>query len=418
MTWLNRPAHARWLEAETDRLLDFARASRRPAGGFGWLDTRGRLDPAHPVHLWITCRMTHVFALGTLLGRPGCRPLVGHGVAALTGMLHDDEHGGWFASADDDGPVSTAKEAYGHAFVVLGASSAVLAGADGADALLAQALQVVDERFWRDDDGMVADSYDRAWTAADPYRGVNANMHLVEALLAAADVTADPGRLDQALRVAEKVVGFARTTGWMIPEHFDTAWHPLLEYNAQTPADQFRPYGVTVGHGLEWSRLLVHLEAALDAAAAPGTEGGRAGAPAWLREAARGLFAAAATHGWAVDGHPGFVYTHGWDGVPVVRERMHWVVAEAVGAAATLARVTGEPEYGARYETWWDYVATDVLDREGGSWWHELDPQGRPSSAVWDGKADAYHALQATLIPRLPAAPSLASALARGLLDT
>jgi hypothetical protein len=37
---------------------------------------------------------------------------------------------------------------------------------------------------------------------------------------------------------------------------------------------------------------------------------------------------------------------------------------------------------------------------------------------VWDGKADAYHALQATLIPRLPAAPSLASALARGLLDT
>jgi sulfoquinovose isomerase len=30
MSWLTTPAHARWLEAEGDRLLDFGRAS--PAG--------------------------------------------------------------------------------------------------------------------------------------------------------------------------------------------------------------------------------------------------------------------------------------------------------------------------------------------------------------------------------------------------
>jgi hypothetical protein len=35
---------------------------------------------------------------------------------------------------------------------------------------------------------------------------------------------------------------------------------------------------------------------------------------------------------------------------------------------------------------------------------------------VWEGKPDTYHALQATLIPRLPLAPALASALAAGLL--
>jgi len=33
---------------------------------------------------------------------------------------------------------------------------------------------------------------------------------------------------------------------------------------------------------------------------------------------------------------------------------------------------------------------------------------------VWDGKADIYHALQATLIPRLPITPSLAASLAAG----
>ena len=89
MTWLKDPAHRRWLEAETDRLLEFSRASRHPDGGFGWLDTTGRLLAGQPVELWLTCRMTHVFALGQLIGRPGCAPLVDHGLRALQGRLRD-----------------------------------------------------------------------------------------------------------------------------------------------------------------------------------------------------------------------------------------------------------------------------------------------------------------------------------------
>ena len=42
MNWLTTPAHARWLEAEGDRLLEFGRASRHPDGGFAWLDDAGR----------------------------------------------------------------------------------------------------------------------------------------------------------------------------------------------------------------------------------------------------------------------------------------------------------------------------------------------------------------------------------------
>jgi hypothetical protein len=33
---------------------------------------------------------------------------------------------------------------------------------------------------------------------------------------------------------------------------------------------------------------------------------------------------------------------------------------------------------------------------------------------VWTGKPDTYHALQATLIPRLPLTPTLAAALRDG----
>ena len=47
-TWLATPAHARWLEAEGDRLLEFSRASRHPDGGFAWLDDRGRPSSTGP----------------------------------------------------------------------------------------------------------------------------------------------------------------------------------------------------------------------------------------------------------------------------------------------------------------------------------------------------------------------------------
>ena len=38
---LGDPTHARWLAAESDRLLEFGRASRHPEGGFAWLDEDG-----------------------------------------------------------------------------------------------------------------------------------------------------------------------------------------------------------------------------------------------------------------------------------------------------------------------------------------------------------------------------------------
>ena len=87
-----------------------------------------------------------------------------------------------------------------------------------------------------------------------------------------------------------------------------------------------------------------------------------------------------------------------WDGHPVVRERRHWVAAEATAAA--LHGATGEDAYARWYETWWDHIAEVFLDPEDGSWRHELDPANGPSSLVWEGKPDTYHALQATLIPR------------------
>ena len=126
-SWLSTPAHARWLEAEGDRLLEFSRASRHPAGGFAWLDSAGRPSFDRSVELWITCRMTHVYSLGHLLGRPHCGRLADHGVEALRGRFHDAEHGGWYAKVGPSGPTVTDKSAYEHAFVVLAGASATAA---------------------------------------------------------------------------------------------------------------------------------------------------------------------------------------------------------------------------------------------------------------------------------------------------
>src|SRR5690606_33210807 len=89
---------------------------------------------------------------------------------------------------------------------------------------------------------------------------------------------------------------------------------------------------------------------------------------------------------------------------------------EALGAAAALHEATGDERFVEPYLAWWSYAEEHFVDDDGGSWWHELSPRHEVSRTVWDGKADLYHAVQATLVPRLPLAPALAPALAAGLL--
>ncbi|CUR60498.1 N-acylglucosamine 2-epimerase [metagenome] len=407
MPWPAMPAHARWLEAEGDRLVSFSRAAAHPDGGFAWLDEAGHPELERPVELWITCRMTHVFSLAHLMGRPGTAALAEHGLRAIAGRFHDDVNGGWYAAVDQDGPTGRSKTAYPHAFVVLAAASATCAGLAGGRELLDEALDVLLTRFWDEEHGMVVEEWDETFTTLDEYRGVNANMHCVEALLAAADATGDRALLDRVLQIVTRVVhDLGPAHSWRLPEHFDPSWVPLLEFNHDSPADPFRPYGATIGHWLEWARLALHLRAALGSSA-----------PDWLLTDAVSLFQAAITEGWEVDGTDGFVYTVDWSGQPVVRERMHWVAAEGTATAAALFTATGDPAYAAWYATWWDHVAEVFIDPERGSWRHELDAKNQPSAVVWAGKPDTYHAFQATLIPRLPLTPTLAGALRDGLLD-
>jgi len=347
---------------DAGRLLEFAKRSRVP-GGFGWLRADGTTDPERGTPLWIGGRMTHCFALGVLLGHPDSAAYADHGLATL--------------------PPQGGEDAYAHAFAILAAASAAIAGRPLAEEALAEACATAERRFWREDEGAVADD--------EPYRGANANMHMVEAFLAAYDATGDDLWAQRALRIATRLMEAARAGDWRVPEHFDERWTPLPGYNADEPRHPFRPYGVTPGHGLEWARLLLHLRAALD------------DPPDWLEPAARGLADRAWADGWDEE-RGGFAYTTDHDGRPVVADRFHWVVCEAIATAAVL----GDAEREARAR---DFAGRHFIDREHGGWQHELDPENRPSARTWQGRPDVYHALQATLIPGLSVRPSLAGAL-------
>jgi mannose/cellobiose epimerase-like protein (N-acyl-D-glucosamine 2-epimerase family) len=405
------PEHLTWLADQRRGLRAFARGAVHPAGGFGRLDDDGRLVPGSGPELWITARMTHVAGLAVLEGDHAYRDVLDHGVAALLpgGVLHDDEYDGWLAAADTDGtPALTDKQAYGHAFVVLAAATASAARHPEADALLDSALDVLDRWFWRDTDGRVVDVWDRRWEELEAYRGANANMHTVEALLAAWDVTRDPRWLGHARSIVEHLVhGAARDSSFRLPEHFTPDWTPRPDHNRDHPADPFRPYGVTTGHLFEWSRLALNLRHALQRAA-----------PSWLLDDARSLFDVAVHEGWSADGHEGFVYTTDFEGRPVVRDRLHWVVTEAIASARTLRLATGDPTYSTWYTTWWAHARDHFVDTERGSWHHELAPDLTPSASVWSGKPDVYHAYQVCLAGALPEVTSFAGALRDGLLPT
>lgn len=389
------------LTYEGERLLDFSRAARVDRG-WAWLDDRGRPTSDAPRPTWVAARMTYVWSLATELGVSGAEELAAHGVHALATAHHDETYGGWYDALAPDGrsAAETGKSAYQHAFVALAAAAARAAGIAGAEDLLDRACGELEARFL-DDEGRVVESYDRTFSEPEAYRGANASMHMVEALLVVGDVREEPHRHHTALGIAEHLIhGVARDHGYLLPEHFSPAWEPLLDYNRERPDDPFRPFGCTPGHLLEWSRLLLHLEASLP------------DPPDWLAEDAHGLFDTAVRVGWQVDGAPGFVYTVDWEGAPVVRTRMHWVVAEAIGAAAALHRRTGEQRFADWVDTWWGYAEEYLVDHQLGSWHHELDAENRPAATVWQGKPDVYHAFQATLLPQLTLAPSAPAALA------
>lgn len=415
---IDTDAHREWLAQQTERLLDFSSAALdRAAGGFAWLDDAGAPVPAAGKQLWINGRYTYTAVLGHLLGNSDQTERARLGLEYLrSGALRDAEHGGWFTTVDAADPAdnSDAKESYSQAFVLLAAAAAKRAGLP-ADDLYSDVLGVLD-RYWSEADKMYADTRSRDFAALDPYRGQNPNMHLVEAGLLAFEADGNARHIERSSAIARRLIrDVTGSNEWRLPEHYHEDWTPNPEYGADSPDSHFRPYGATVGHWLEWARLLVQLDAAQGVVAESANQPEPAQPDTWLIAAAASLFDRAMVDAWD-DERGGLAFSTDWTGAILNDHRFHWVITEAIGAAVALYRATGDPLYAAWYERFWAYADAQHIE-EDGSWRHEISADGVAASGTWSGKPDLYHALQATLFARLPATQSIVTGLLSGHLD-
>ena len=381
----------KFLEDVRNGLFNFGTRFPSPGGGAYYLGDDGTPWKDRNRETWITSRMVHVYSMAKMLGWEECDDLIDAGLKGLTtGELHDVENGGWYAGLTAEGEILPTKQCYAHAFVILAASSAVLAGRPGAQELLDEALATYDKFFWNEEEGLSCDTWNTEFTVLDDYRGLNANMHTVEAFLAAADVTKDEKYRVRAGRIIENVAKWASENEYRIPEHFSKDWIADLDCNKEKPDDPFKPYGATPGHGLEWARLITQWFTSTYEKLEDG---------AFYLDLAEKLYNRAVEDAWNADGAPGVCYTTDWNGKPVVRDRMHWTLAEAINTAAVLYRVTGKQKYADNYAEYMVYLDEKVLDHVHGSWFHQLDYNNNLLGTVWPGKSDLYHAVQATLIP-------------------
>ena len=391
-----------FLKEVRDGLLRFGHKFPAPDGSAYYMGDDGTPMIDRPRETYCTSRMVHVYSIGSFLGHEGSEALADAALKGLQGALRDKEHGGWYYGLTADGGILPNKLCYAHAFVILAATSGLLAGRPGAKELLDDALEAYDRFFWNEEEGLSCDTWNTEFTQLDDYRGLNANMHTVEAFLAVADVAGLEEYRVRCGRIIDHVLGWASNNKWRIPEHFSKDWVADLECNKERPDDPFKPYGATPGHGMEWSRLITQW--------ALSTFKDNLSAAAPYIEAAENLFNRAVADGWNADGAPGVVYTTGWDGKPVVHDRMHWTLAEAINTSAVLFHVTGKIKFAEDYAQFMQYLDETVLDHVNGSWYHQLDQENHVLGTVWPGKPDLYHALQATLIPY--SAPDLSIAVA------
>ncbi|MHB2267322.1 AGE family epimerase/isomerase [Aliihoeflea sp. PC F10.4] len=385
--WWGTAAHKAYLLADANRQIDFFRPSLDRAGGFHAQDFHGEPIAGAERELHATTRMVHSFSLARMAGFADTGDMIDHGMATLWRNHRDTVHGGYVWSFAPGGTVADDRKlAYGHAFVLLAGASAKMAGHPDANRLIGDVLDVIDRHFWDHDRRRMKEEFSRNWQPFSDYRGMNANMHMSEALLAAAEATGDMELAARARGIFEFFIGeVGAANGWRLPEHFTSKWKVDSDYEGNP---MFRPRGATPGHSFELARLLLQLNE---------MEGG---SDSRLTIWASNLYDRALADGWDRE-RTGIVYTiDPSTGATLRPNRYWWPVTEAIGAAA--AMIKAGQDRSDDYLMFWQAAERLFIDKQNGAWLPEVDAAGLPDDTQFIGKPDIYHSLQAALYPLLP----------------
>ena len=354
--------------AHVRHTLDFydPRAFDENGGFFQFLKNDGTVYDAHARHLVSSTRYVFLWAMAARhypADAPRYLHYTRHALRFVQEAHRNPATGGYAwqlrwqqgrAEVQDD-----TNHCYGLAFVLLAHAHALMAGIDEARAGLDETYASMEHRFWLPEHGLYADEASPDWQQLSNYRGQNANMHAVEACLAAFDATQEVRFLDRAVEVAHNITvrQATLTDGLMIWEHYKRDWSVDWDYNRHDASNLFRPWGYQPGHFTEWAKLLLTLE--------------RHRALPWLLPRAEALFERAFERAWDHE-HGGLVYGFGPDFRVCDARKYHRVQAESLATAAVLAHRTCKAVYRDWYDRLWAYCWQHWIDHEHGAWFRLL----------------------------------------------
>ena len=318
-------------------------------------------------------RMARIKDCGALLQQ--CQ----HGIDFIEQQHKGDNRYFWQLN---DGKASVQNDyCYGWVFVLLAYAECIKSGMTHLRPALDATYQGLNNKFWDEGQQLYADEYDEHGQLS-PYRGQNANMHAVEALLICYEATQESHFLNRASAIAKRIChDLADPKTGLVWEHYNSNWEIDWHYNEDKPNDMFRPWGFQTGHQTEWAKLLINLN--------------HHQPQAWLIAKAEQLFNDGMQRGWD-ETHGGLVYGFAPNGEYCDTDKHFWVMAESTAAAMALYKATDNDRYLQQYQRLWLYSWSTLVDHQYGAWHHKTHRDGMLISDVKSplGKCD-YHTLGA-----------------------
>ena len=354
-------------------------------GGFyQQLNAQGECEYNGIHHLVSSTRIVVNFSRGHLLfQRPEYLANVYHGLDFIRQKHHWKNGQGYHWLLCNDVAQDSDQYCYGYAFLVLAYANALQVGVTEAKEWLIDTINLMDKYFWQEEYGLFADQLSANLTTLDNYRGQNANMHACEAFIAAYEATQNNAYLERALLLAKNIVQRStQTTDGLLWEHYHQDWQVDWQYNQNDPQNLYKPWGYQPGHFVEWTKLLLMLNAHRP------TD--------WLVERAKQLMQVAWQHAWD-DVHGGLLYGFSPDYDICDDNKYFWVQAEALAAIAWLHSTTGNPHLLEQFGQLSTYIEGNFLVPDKAIW-HRLLKRDNQHTDDWialPGAKCDYHNLGA-----------------------
>ncbi|WP_157956933.1 AGE family epimerase/isomerase [Salinicola aestuarinus] len=286
-----------------------------------------------------------------------------HGLRYLASAHFETRTRDYAWMLDHGEPVSKTHRATGLAAVLGAYAAAAKAGIEEAVAMLKLELSRLQTRYFDGSQCLYVDETDGLgqWTLR---RSARTQHDVLKALMAAFEVTRDPALLERALAVTTVVWQRLAPAGdgWLWP-HYDAEWHPDFEFHRDEIDDRLQPWGFQIGEQMAWARLLATLFSHF-----PGK--------GWLLECSQRLFTESMAAGWDAR-NGGLIQSVNFDRTPLVRDKLSWVQAEGLAAAAELQALTNEARFGRALDRLMSTVWQHFIDHTHGGWYDRLTPDNR-----------------------------------------